>query len=107
MIPGGFAQSVADADSYFGVELPSNGEWRLTREDAARISQPVLAVLGSESGKDWVGWDEGHARLQEWIPQSEPFVLAGSNHALQEMDPRGVAAAMAPFLARHPMPTRA
>jgi pimeloyl-ACP methyl ester carboxylesterase len=106
MIPGGFAQSVADADSYFGVELPSYGEWHMTREDAARIRQPVLAVLGAESVKDWTGWPEVQARLQEWIPQSEPFVLQGANHALEEMDPRGIADAMAPFLARHPMPVR-
>jgi pimeloyl-ACP methyl ester carboxylesterase len=106
MIPGGFAQSVADADSFFGVELPSIGEWRMTREDAARISQPVLAVMGAESVKDWTGWPEVQARVQEWIPQSEPFVLEGANHALEEMDPRGIADAMAPFLARHPIPVR-
>jgi 3-oxoadipate enol-lactonase len=107
LIPGAFAQVVADAGATFDVEMSSLGEWRLTREDAARISQPVLAVLGSESGKDWAGWDEIHARLQEWIPQTEPFVLAGSNHALEERDPRGVATAMAAFFARHPMPSRA
>jgi pimeloyl-ACP methyl ester carboxylesterase len=106
MIPGGFAQSVADADSFFGVELPSVAEWRMTREDAARISQPVLAVMGAESVKDWIGWPEVQARVQEWIPQSEPFVLQGANHALEEMDPRGIAEAMAPFLVRHRMPVR-
>ena len=106
MIPGGFAQSVADADSFFGVELPCYAEWRMTREDAARISQPVLAVMGAESVKDWIGWPEVQARVQEWIPQAEPFVLEGANHALEEMDPRGIADVMAPFLARHPMPVR-
>jgi pimeloyl-ACP methyl ester carboxylesterase len=106
-IPGGYAQGVADADTFFGVDRPSSGEWRFTREDAGRITQPVLAVLGGESVKDWVGWPEVHARVQEWMPQAEPFVLAGSNHALEEMDPRGVATAMAAFFARHPMPTRA
>lgn len=106
-IPGGYAQALADADTFFAVELPSLGEWRLTREDAGRITQPVLAVLGGESVKDWAGWPEVHARVQEWMPQAEPFVLAGSNHALEMPDPRGVATAMAAFFARHPMPTRA
>ena len=105
-IPGGYAQALADADTFFAVELPSLGEWRLTREDAGRITQPVLAVLGGESAKDWAGWPEVHARVQEWMPQTEPFVLAGSNHALEMPDPRGVATAMAAFFARHPMPTR-
>jgi 3-oxoadipate enol-lactonase len=104
LIPGAFAQLVADADTFFGVELPSLGEWRFTREDARRISPPVLAVCGAESGKDWPGWPEVQARVQEWIPQAEPFVLAGSNHALEEKDPRGIAEALAGFFVRHPLP---
>ena len=104
LIPGAYAQVLADADTVFAVEMPSLGEWRFTREDARRITQPVLAVLGSESAKDWAGWPEVQARVQEWMPQAEPFVLAGANHALEEMDPRGVAEAMAAFFARHPIP---
>ena len=107
LIPGAFAQAVADADTVFAVESPSVGEWRFTQEDARRIGQPVLAVLGSESAKDWAGWPEVQARVQEWMPQAEPFVLAGANHALEEMDPRGVAEAMAAFFARHPIPAPA
>ncbi len=98
---------VADADTFFGVELPSVQEWRFTREDARRITQPVLGVLGAESATIWPGWNEVQERLREWLPQTEPFVLAGANHALQERDPRGIAEAMAPFLARHPMPVPA
>jgi pimeloyl-ACP methyl ester carboxylesterase len=82
LIPGAFQQSVADADTFFGVELPSMQEWRFTREDAQRITQPVLGVLGAESASIWPGWNEVHERLREWLPQTEPFVLAGANHAL-------------------------
>jgi 3-oxoadipate enol-lactonase len=103
MVPGGYTQAVADADGFFGVELPSLGQWQFTREEARKITQPVLGVLGGESVKDWVGWPEVHARVQEWMPQAEPFVLAGSNHALELMDPRGVATAVAGFLTSHPM----
>jgi pimeloyl-ACP methyl ester carboxylesterase len=105
MIPGAYDQILADADTFFGVELPSLQEWFFTREDAGRISQPVLGVFGSDSGSIWPGWDEVHERLREWLPQTEPFVLAGANHALEEKDPRGVAEAMLPFLARHPIAT--
>jgi pimeloyl-ACP methyl ester carboxylesterase len=101
LIPGGFQQVIADADTYFGVELPSMHEWLFTREDARRITQPVLGVLGAESASIWPGWNEVQERLRKWLPQTEPFVLAGANHALQERDPRGVAEAMVPFLARH------
>ena len=107
LIPGAYQQLVADADAVIGVELPSLQEWRFTREDARRITQPVLGVLGAESASIWPGWNEVQERLREWLPQTEPFVLAGANHALQERDPRGIAEAMAPFLARHPMPVRA
>ena len=104
LIPGAFQQLVADADTVFNVELPSLQEWRFMREDAHRITQPVLGVLGAESASIWPGWKEVQERLREWLPQTEPFVLAGANHALEERDPRSVADAMAPFLARHRMP---
>jgi hypothetical protein len=48
--------------------------------------------------EDLVGWSEIQARVQEWMPQTDPFGLAGANHALQELDPRTVAEAMAAFL---------
>jgi len=107
LIPGAFEQAAADADAWFAVELPSLAAWRFTRGDAERISQPVLAVLGSESAKDWAGWPEVQARVLEWMPHAEPFVLPGANHALQEMDPRGVAEALSAFFARHPIPAPA
>jgi pimeloyl-ACP methyl ester carboxylesterase len=103
LIPGAFQQLVADADTFFGVELPSMQEWRFAREDARRITQPVLGVLGAESASIWPGWNEVQERLREWLPQTEPFVLAGANHALEERNPRGAAEPIAPFLARHPM----
>jgi pimeloyl-ACP methyl ester carboxylesterase len=107
LLPGAYVQAVADADTVFSVELPALQEWRFTREDADRISQPVLSVLGERSVIDWPGWPEVYARVQEWMPQAEPFVLRGANHALQEMDPRGIAEAMAAFFARHPIPSLA
>ena len=107
LIPGAFQQSVADAGTFFGIELPSMKERYFTREDARRITQPVLGVLGGESASIWPGWNEVQERLRDWLPQTEPFVLAGANHALEERDPRGVADAMTLFLARHPMPVPA
>ena len=107
LIPGAFQQLVADADTFFGVELPSLQEWRFTRDDARAITQPVLGVFGAESASIWPRWNGVQERLREWLPQTEPFVLAGSNHALEERDPVGIAEAMVPFLARHPMPVHA
>jgi pimeloyl-ACP methyl ester carboxylesterase len=106
-LPGAYAQAVADADAHFAGQAPAAGAWRLTREEAQRIDQPVLAVLGGESAADWAGWPEVQARLQEWLPQAEPVVLPGANHALPWQDPHGVAEALAAFFARHPLPARA
>ena len=106
LLPDAFAQAVIDADTVFGTELASLGGWRFTQEDAARITQPVLAVFGAESIHDWSGWTEVQALVQAWMPHAETVVLAKSNHALQEKDPRGVAETITPFLARHPMLAR-
>ena len=104
LIPSAYAQAVADADAVFAMELPSLGEWRFTLADAQRLNRPTLAIFGAESVHDWVGWPEVQTRVQTWMPHAEVFVLAGSNHALQEKDPRGVAEAMARFLGRYPIP---
>ena len=45
-IPGAFEQAVRDADTFFGQELPAVLQWSFGREEAARVTQPVLAVLG-------------------------------------------------------------
>jgi pimeloyl-ACP methyl ester carboxylesterase len=107
LLPGGYAQAVADADTFFSVELPALQEWRFTQDDARNINHPVLSVLGELSVKDWPGWPEVYARVQEWLPQAEPFVLRGANHMLEYGDPRGIAEAMGLFLAPHPIPSAA
>ena len=48
-VPGGVAQAIADADTFFSIELPAAAGWRITPEQAATISQPVLIVLGARS----------------------------------------------------------
>lgn len=100
---GWFEQAVADADTFFNVEFPAIGEWDFTPEMAARIRQPVLAVLGAQSGPVF---QQGHERLKAWIPQCEGFVLPGATHGLQYMNPSGAASGLAAFLARHPMPAQ-
>ena len=46
-IPGVVAQSVKDADTFFGVELPAVAEWTFGPEQAAAIRRPVLSVIGA------------------------------------------------------------
>jgi pimeloyl-ACP methyl ester carboxylesterase len=106
MLPGAFAQAVADADTFFRIELPALEQWSFTQAEARRITQPVLAVLGGDSPPLWLGWEEGHRLVQDWLPQSEAFVLAGATHGLQLIDPQGMAEGLADFFARHPLPER-
>jgi pimeloyl-ACP methyl ester carboxylesterase len=106
VLPGAFAQAVADADTFFRIELPALEQWSFTQEEARRITQPVLAVLGGDSHTLWPGWVEVHQLVQSWLPQAEAFVLAGTTHGLQLIDPQGMAAGLASFFARHPLPER-
>jgi pimeloyl-ACP methyl ester carboxylesterase len=103
LAPGWFEQAVRDIDTFFQVELPAMAQWQFTPEMAARIGCPVLSVLGGESHTVDPWAEEEHALLQAWMPQTESFVLPGVTHALQLMDPAGMAAGLAAFFARHPM----
>ena len=98
--PAWFDQAVADAPTMFAVELPAIQEWSATIDIAGRLTQPILGVLGDESGPLF---EEGADLLKQWFPQTERFVLPGANHMLQYMNPGEMADALASFLTRHPM----
>jgi hypothetical protein len=53
-IPGSVTQSLEDADTFFGVELPALTQWKFGPQQAAAIDQPVLSVLGSPT--EPCGW---------------------------------------------------
>ena len=96
--PGAFELAVADVDTFFQVEVPALQQWRFTAEDAARIRQPVLAVVGTETASVF---SEGHAVLKQWIPQAEELVVPQATHGLQMMNPGAVADGLAGLLAGH------
>ena len=98
VLPAALEQAVADADTFFRVEMPALEKWTFSQEDAARIRQPVLAVLGADSDAVWPGWREGHRLLLEWLPQAKPFVLPQAAHLLQVQNPRDMAQGLATFL---------
>ncbi len=100
-LPGGaFENAVADADTFFKIELPALQEWKFTNTEAQRVTAPSLAVLGADSAPMF---GEGFALLKDWMPQTEPFVLPGATHFLQMMNPSGMAEALASFFGRHPL----
>jgi pimeloyl-ACP methyl ester carboxylesterase len=99
-VPGGIAQTVKDADTLFGIELPAINAWAFGPEQAAAILQPVLSILGSETVQLFV---EGRPLLHSWFPQVQDCTIQGVGHLLHIQRPQPVAQAMAEFLARNSM----
>lgn len=103
LLPDGFDQAVADAPTWFERDLPAQLAWRFGEEEARRITQPALSVLGGESDALWSRFGETYAVLLEWLPHAEGFVLPGTTHFLQMQNPDDMAAELVDFFARHPM----
>jgi pimeloyl-ACP methyl ester carboxylesterase len=100
-IPGAVTQSIKDADTFFGVELPALTEWTFEPEQAATIRRPVLSVTGAETQPLWVEIAEF---LRASLPDVEECTIDGVGHLLQIQRPEPVAEAIADFLERHPIP---
>ncbi len=99
-VPGSVAQAIKDADTFCGVDLPALSAWEFGAEDAAAVSQPVLSVLGAESGQLFV---DGAELLRSWLPHVEDLTVEGTGHLLQIQRPELVADGIAEFLGRHPL----
>jgi pimeloyl-ACP methyl ester carboxylesterase len=97
-IPGVVTQSIKDADTFFGVELPALADWKFGREQAAAIRKPVLSVTGAETQPLWV---EIATFLRSSLPQVEELTVDGAGHLLQIQRPEPVARGMAEFMERN------
>jgi pimeloyl-ACP methyl ester carboxylesterase len=99
-IPGVVAQSIKDADTFFGIELPALTAWTFGPEQAAAIRRPVLSMIGSETQALWV---EIAQFLRSSLPHIEECTIDGVGHLLQIQRPEPVAREMARFLTRNSM----
>jgi 3-oxoadipate enol-lactonase len=102
--PGAVDRALADADTFFRHELPALRTWSFGPDEARRVTQPVLAVVGEKSDPRF---QRRHELLLEWMPRAEPFLLAGAGHLLHLQNPSGMAGGLAAFFARHPLPVAA
>jgi pimeloyl-ACP methyl ester carboxylesterase len=102
-VPGAVQQALDDADTFFGQELPALRQWLFGPEEARRIEQPVLAVLGENSDTRFY---QRHQLLLDWLPHVEPFLLPKAGHLLHLENPGGLAQGLAAFFSRHPMSER-
>lgn len=98
--PGAVAQSIKDADTFFGVELPSLMAWKFGPEQAAAISQPLLSVWGTATEPLWM---EIAGLLRGWVSHAEDCAIEGAGHLLHAQEPEAVAKGMAAFFGRHPL----
>jgi pimeloyl-ACP methyl ester carboxylesterase len=99
--PGAYDLAAADTDTFFLVEGPAIDQWRFGPDEAARVTQPVLLVLGTDSDAVTPMFGEMNAALSQWLPRAESAELPGATHALQMMNPVGTAELLAGFLARN------
>lgn len=98
--PGVVEQSIKDADTFFGIELPSLASWSLNPDQARAITQPVLSVLGSDTEPLWV---EVAAFLRANIAQVQEATIDDVGHLLHIQQPDPVATAIGDFLRGHPL----
>lgn len=101
-LPGAFASAVASADTFFAQELPAVRAWTFDVEDAARIQQRVLAVMGERSPGVAPIWQQRQDWLMASLPQAESFVLGDATHLLHLENARDMAERLAAFFAAHP-----
>ncbi len=101
-VPGGPEQAEKDGATFFGVEFRGFEKWSsdFDRDRASRISQPVLLVIGSESGPLFEAVKQ---HFQSLIPHTEQVVVPGVDHLMQMRDAKRVAAPIADFLSRQPL----
>jgi pimeloyl-ACP methyl ester carboxylesterase len=103
LMPNAFAQAVKEASATFESELPALLEWRFGEDEAHRITQPVLSVVGQESVHLSPRFGEAHEWLLSHLPAAEGYVLPNAHHFLQVENPMDMAEAFAAFLMRNPM----
>ncbi len=98
--PGAFERATGDLDTLLQVDLPALQAWTLTAEDATRIRQPVLSVVGAASGPLFWAIDD---QVRSLLPQAESFALPQATHLLMVMNPTDMASRLALFFAHHPI----
>lgn len=99
-LPGSSAQMRRDSVTFFDADLPALLDWKFDREDASRITCPVLYVGGTNSGA-WFA--DVRELMLSWLPHGEDVAIGGADHSLALTHAAQIAEALLAFLRRHPM----
>ena len=78
-------------------------QWSFGADEAARITQPALAVLGENSIPVF---RERRDLLLAWLPSVEAYVLPGATHLLQVRAPGRSRTRLCSFFARQDHPSQ-
>ena len=97
---GSVERWMAKADTLFLSELPGLMQWSFTREEAGRITQPVLNMTGANTTSYF---RECHETVKTWMPHAENYVVPDATHCMMQNNPRAVAEQLAAFFTGHPM----
>jgi pimeloyl-ACP methyl ester carboxylesterase len=100
VIPHAYGEALVDADLFFQAEMPAVQQWSFGPSEAARITQPVLNVLGAASVPRFV---EGSELVQSWFPWAERLSVPEAGHLLMVQNPAALAQGLKEFFARHPI----
>lgn len=101
VLPGALEQAVADAPTTFEVEFLAFQSWRFGEEEARKIRQPTLVVLGELSRELSPRFVDTYRWLLEHLPHPEGFELPDAAHGLQMENPGELAPALRSFYERH------
>jgi hypothetical protein len=74
-------------------------DWDFGAEQARRITQPALVVLGGGSEALHPRFAETYRSLLDWLPRADGLVVPDATHLFQ-LEGSGVAALLADALAR-------
>ena len=101
LLPGSVAQMEYDAITFFDTDVPALLDWQFGDAEIRRVACPVLHVGGTDSGP-WFA--EVRKLVRDWFPDADDVVIEGADHSLALTHVAEVAAAVRPFLRRHPLP---
>jgi pimeloyl-ACP methyl ester carboxylesterase len=99
-VPGAFDEARAEADLFFQAEMPAVQQWSFGPNDAERVTQPVLNVMGARSAQRFV---EASELVQSWFPDAERLVVPEAGHLLMVENPDALAQGLRAYCARHPL----
>jgi pimeloyl-ACP methyl ester carboxylesterase len=80
--------------------VPAAQQWRFGPEEASRIRQPVLIVLGANTVPRFI---EGAELVQTWFPEAERLVVPDAGHLHMVQNPDAVANGLSGLFSRHPI----